>query len=324
MSMAEIITPCWLWSSYLRGIRDTDKAGNKLPESFTQIAIDAAIDWLEGRTNLVLTGSHEAEHTERKDSFDWYAETWYLMNLLKRPIATVTEFSVQYGNFTPAVIPTNWLIVRDPMFGKFQLTLGPGSYTLPPFPFPPGLSFGMGRHYDPAWIRVKYIAGFVKALSALATTTEGSSAVTLSPLTGSTSTDVLRDVKSGHYVRIGTDPRLYRVAGVTSTTMRLSEPAFVAQSNVAIIVYGYDPMLLETAAMVAADKIMEIVGTWVLGGPAVAAKSLSIDSMQQHKPYAVAPGRGPYAALQATYRDRVDENLETLARRYAYTQVFAI
>lgn len=322
MSLSEILTPSFVKQQFLQQVRTTDKKGNELPESFYQVFIDSSIDQLEAELSIVLTGSPYAEHTERKDSFDWYSSTWYLKDLIRRPIAQVTWFGVQYGNFPEAEIPLSWFMLRDHIGGVFQVTLGPGSYALPPFPFLSG--FGMGRQYDPAWIRVKYIAGFVKPLSGLFTTTAGTTAVVVAPATGETVSDILRDTKAGGWIKIGTDPTVYQVRGVTSTQVILATPAAMSQASVSALAYAYDPMLVETAGILATIPILETIAAYLYGGPGIAGKSLGIDGMTQSKPLAVAPGRGVYSALQQTYLDRATANMEALMRRYDRVKLFAL
>jgi len=318
MSMADILTPCWLKAYYLQQVRTTDKQGKELPEMFWQQAIDGGISALELDLDLVLTGSPDTVHTQRIDAQYWSAEDFYLNGLTLRPVAEVTKFSLQYGNYPAAEINTNWVVLRDPIAGRFNLRPGPGAYTMPQYPFAGFTLGGPVLQVTPDQIRMEYKAGFLKTLPCTVTTEAGSTDVAVTLDTDATAaTDYLPFIKTGFHVRIGDDETLYRVSKARDATkIVLSTAAAATQTDVEVVVYMYEPLLLETAAMLAAVPLLEQIANWVYGGPGIGGKSLGVDAMHQSRVLAVAPGKSVYAAMIDVYRTRGEENRLRLMRRY--------
>lgn len=323
MALSEILTPCYLKQVFLQQVRDTDKNGVPLPDAFYQAFIDGAISQLEFNLDIDLTGSSVEPHTQRIDTFDFFADTWFLSNLKKRPIASIVSFGLQYGNFPVADVGLGWFFLRDHVHGIFQTTVGPGAFTLPAFPFP-FLGFRTGAQYNPGWINVKYISGFVRPLNALFSTTQGSPVVAVGIKPPATEVMIANDIKAGHWIKIGTDPKLYQVGAATSQQITLREPSRTTQTSVTALAYAYDPIMVNVAAWLAAIPILETIANYIYGGPGIAGKSLSADSFSQSKPYAVSPGKSVYAAMEDRYKQLADNAIADLRRHYDRVQVFAI
>ncbi len=317
MSMADIITPCWLKQRFLQQVRTTDRQGKELPDEFFQQAIDGGISGLEHDLDIVLTGSPAAKHTQRLDAYYWSAEDFYLSGLSLRPVAEITKFSLQYGNYPPAEVNTSWIVMRDPIAGRFNIRPGPGAYTMPQYPFAGFTLGGAVLVSTPDQIRMEYRAGFVKTLACTAATTKGTTDVTITLPTDGVAEDVLLYCKTGFHVRIGDDTTVYRVARVVDETkIVLDKAAASTQTDVAVVCYMYEPLLLETAAMLAAVPLLEQIANYLYGGPGIGGKSLGVDSMHQSKSLAAAPGKSVYAAMEAVYTERAEANRLKLMRRY--------
>lgn len=328
MSLAHIITPAWLRTNYMAGIPTKTKTGVVFDDRVFSPVIYSAVDSLEKRLDLTLTGHAEALHEERLDTMKFHGELWHLNNLGKRPIAKVRKFQAQYGNYPPSELSLSWFMLRDHVQGRMQVTLGPGAFQLPSMQTPAGLHMGLGtgRPIDYGFLRFDYVSGFVLNLPATATAVEGSTTVTLTPTTpaeGEVARDVVTWLKPGHHVRLGTDRRILQVAFVDPTSIELVDPSPFSVTNATLQGYTYDASLIETAAMIAAIPLLDVIGNFILGAPATAGKHLGVDALTQGKVYAVAPGKGPFAAMQNTYREALAANLEALLRRYERIQVFS-
>lgn len=329
MSLSHILTPEWLQARYLQQIPCKDRQGKAFPRSLYLTPIYAAIDGLQKAVGIDLTGHADAVCDIRLDSLNWHSEMWYLNDLPWRPIAKMRAFKIQYGNFDPAEIDLSWFVLRDRFNAQFNIMLGPGAFQLPALQTPIGYTTGLGtgRVLDVGRLRFYYTSGFVLNLPAMATVEEGTTEVTLTPTTpatGEVATDVVSFLKPGHYVRFGSDKNVYLVVWVDATSLTLDAPVTTTHTNVTLQGYTYDPVLYETAAMMASIPIMEVIGTFLYGAPAVSGKSLSLDAMSQGKSYAVAPGKGPFAALKATYQEAIEKNLAALMRTYDRIRVFTV
>jgi hypothetical protein len=160
VAVTDTITPAYIKTNYLFGIDLTDDSGIAFPESLFTNSINMAVGLIEARLDIVLSGLNDFD--ERHDVDSGMMESYYLIQLDRRPIRSITAAYVQYGGFDKSKLPDSFTHISSEVGGQIQFIAGPEFYNVAgvggqPIVVP---GFLAGGQYLPLYLRFEYKAGF--------------------------------------------------------------------------------------------------------------------------------------------------------------------
>lgn len=113
-----------LVTNYMFGINLVDQQGKPFPKSLIASYLNSAIAWAEQLFDICLTIrtiTDEYHDYERNDYMNWgYIQTY------KRPVNSVSELKLMYGNEPAFTVPNEWVKI-DKLGGKLNLFPAQGS-----------------------------------------------------------------------------------------------------------------------------------------------------------------------------------------------------
>lgn len=104
------LTVDWLKATYLFGCDLTDDDGHAMPDEVWELCLEAAKEWI--KTELAI-GFPKRTRTQRHDFTRANLEAWSFISLDYRPVRSVTEVKLQYGEFPIFTVPTSWILQED-------------------------------------------------------------------------------------------------------------------------------------------------------------------------------------------------------------------
>jgi len=144
--------------NYFFGVAFTDENGNEMDTSVVQWHIDSAINWLESELEIdIISREREDRIMYNKSDFS----NWGNIQVVRRPIKSISEIKLQLVNNASYSLPTEWvrfdkergtIWIIPSAFGNIPL-LASGQLMLP---------FLLGMQWFPQAWNIKYTTGFDK------------------------------------------------------------------------------------------------------------------------------------------------------------------
>lgn len=157
----DILTPTWLQNVFLYGVDLTDDDGEHFPEMMWENCLQVAIETLEEALDIKLR-PYIVEN-ERHTSYQDHHEGWWQMRARHRPIRSVNDVSLNYGNRNIGSIDKSWVSVQSrkggdlhiiPTGGSISIHQGWGGHFLS------GQTLYGSRNNLPGLFSLNYTAGF--------------------------------------------------------------------------------------------------------------------------------------------------------------------
>ena len=325
MPVTQITTVDWLKRNYLFGIDLTDDDGVEFPDSLFQTAIDQAVSICEQEFEITMRRNRRVTHKERYDGTDGMGDSWYLINLDKRPVQKVSSLKLRFGTFEPTTLPASWIQISSKEAGQIQLVPGPQGFAgfsfiangLPLL----GTDLLVGRKYVPGWFEIQYESGFEFKLSGNASVSSGTKVVTLTDGTddeGNTVSPIADDeLRVGTFITFGSDRKnVYRVSDVIDeTSFEISDAPNVDVSDASVTVLDYDPALLDFIGLAASMLPLDTAGDLIIGA-GISGQHISLDGLSQSIQTTSGVENSGYGARMKSYAKRMESIVKMLRRHY--------
>lgn len=152
------LTVDWLKAAYLFGQDLTDDDGHPMPDEVWEICLEAAKEWI--KTELAIEFPKRTR-TQRHDFTRANLEAWSFISLDHRPVRSVVEVKLQYGDFPIFTVPVTWILQEDDG-NQLQIIPAGGVPAVAPLEALSFMSYWMATsHRDvPGLYLITYTAGY--------------------------------------------------------------------------------------------------------------------------------------------------------------------
>lgn len=317
----DIITPDYLKNTTLVGIDLTDDSGNAFPDELFKNAIDGAINGIESELGIVI--DHQ-DVTERQDAQSDSRRAWWPMSLDLRPLKSVDNLEISYGNYPTTAVPLSWVNINSE--ATAQIALIPTGETLGTFSFnnsiplliDPITNYNYYR-YVPSYFKVKYSAGFnfrkgSASIPAGETTLEIDLDETLIDIPNFTFT-ITDDGHNVAPVVATTAKAIATGQGKTTFTIKLNQAGVDGPVLVDWQVHTVPAILIQLITQTAAMIPLDIAGN-LIAGAGIATQNLSVDGLTQEINTTASATNSGYGATILSYRRQIRELIVGLKKKY--------
>lgn len=310
MPITDIITPQWIRDQYLYGIDLTDDDGNAFPDELFRQQIDMAVDLIETEFDVQLNGNRSVVD-ERHDTTLYHGKSFYMVYLDHRPVLSIDELKVQYGEFEPNKIPKSWAHVFSKDQGQVQIIVSPeglaGTLITGGIPFV-GISGMQFRHYTPGWWVYSYTAGFESTATGTVSVSNGDDKIT------GTDTKFTSELKRHQWVLVGDQAR--KVKKVSSDTQATVYNNWTEnESGEDLWRLDYPNSIIESVSLLASLLPLDTAGDLILGA-GVFNKTVSMDGLSQSVQKLGSAENPGFGARSNQYIKRLQQASQIVRRRF--------
>lgn len=312
VSIFDVITPALLKNTTLLGVDLTLDDGSPYPDDQFDQAIRAAVGLIERDLGIVIDPF--SVEGERHDAISELRSNWWPFDVDYRPLRSITEFRIQYGNFQSNTIPVSWLKVTSSMFGQFSVVPGPDAVsgyvmsTGVPFLSTSAL-FPLG--YLPAYFEFDYEAGFL-VMAGTVEIPAGESEVTVE----------IPELQHDPYELKATIATASGAAGLrvkrrssTSFTLGVSTPPSGAPAVVDVVLNAMGSELVQAVLLTAAMMPLDIAGD-LIAGAGIASISTSMDGLSQNINTTSSATNSGYGARVIQFRNELKALMSALRAKF--------
>jgi hypothetical protein len=329
MPITDILTVQYLKDNYLFGVKLLNDDATPFPDSLFEAAIHSSISVAERELSIVLRKNMRVKR-ERHDVMSWQGESFYMMNVDKRPIIRVDEVAIRFAAFEASVLPNAWAHVSSERHGQVQIMPGPEG--LEGFSFSGGvpilgIDVLVPREYTPRWWQLSYTAGFERTSRVLGDGVEqsyGTVDVTQnSNVVTGTGTEFTTDFSDGQYLKINGETKKIKSI-VSDTKLLMDTPYCATDTGLAITHLDYDPAIMDMICIISAMLPLDAAGD-LIAGAGIANFSLSMDGLSESVGTTSSATNSGYGARVIQYRDRLKKLiLPAIKRSYKTIRTFVM
>lgn len=318
-SIRDVITVELLKKTMLVGINLTDDDGNDYPDELFDEAIDQAISLME--EELEITIDNFKVKKERHDLYSEQVAAWYSNQLDRRPVKTVDNLQISYGNYSPVQIPDAWINLLEPQTGSVSLiptaeSIGTFSFkNVLPLLMDPMAGFSKYSRV-PGYFSYDYSAGFNFIEKEVVITAGNTESSTIE--FGETIVDKPRFT----FELFNNDTNL-PISGVTAEQINVSSEDFQVEIDstlafdckIVIKINSLPPLLTKAILYTAAMLPLDTAGDLLLGA-GIAQQNISIDGLSQSIASTASATSAGFGARIISYRDQLKTSMIALKRKY--------
>lgn len=329
LTLRDIITVDLLKSTMLVGVSLTDDSGNDFPDEMFEEAIEQAISLIEEELEINIEPFKVSE--ERHDLYNEQRNAWYSNQLDRRPLKTIDNLQISYGNYSPVDIPDAWLNISSPETSTVSLI--PTSESIGTFRFNNVLPLlidpisNYGRYTRvPAYFKYDYTAGFT-LLEGQITIPQGTTEVldiTIAERLIDRPRFIFEVVDDGNGNLPGATAPKIKPFGLGDKTFSVSSDITPAAGDMIINykLHTVPPLIIKAILYTSAILPLDTAGD-LLAGAGVGQFSLSVDGLSQNIATTSSATSAGYGAKIISYKDQLKTAMNTLKKKYKVSKIAA-
>lgn len=320
----QFFTPQLLKETALLGVDLTLDDGTDYPDTIFTQSINAAIGLMERELGIVVD-PFEVEG-EQHDAIDQMRNTWWITNLLRRPVTKLNRFAVQFGNFNEVEVPTSWIKQLQIKYGTVNIM--PSQEAITSIMFYNGTrlfpsDFGLSNDYMPGYFKFDYEAGFCFYKG------------TLEIPVGETEVEFTFDPKFLEPYEVqysinadsgdpdGVGPVYLKRRGMSSFTLAVSTAPSTAPLVVDVAVNPMGAELTQAILLTAAMLPLDVAGDLIVGA-GIASYSVSMDGISENVNTTSSATNSGYGARVLQFERELKNLMSALRSKYRPIRISAI
>jgi|GEM_PF-4030292 len=329
LTLRDIITVDLLKNTVLVGINLNDDDGNPFPDEVFDEAIDQAISLIEEELEINIEPYKVS--AERHDLYSDQRNAWYGSQLDRRPLKSIDNLQISYGNYSPVQIPDAWLNITSPETSSVSLI--PTTESIGTFRFNNVLPLlvdpisNYGRYSRvPAYFDFSYTAGFTM-LEGTITIPQNSTEV-LDIAIGETLNDkprlIFEVIDDGNGNQPGAAVPKIKAFGLSDTSFSIksdTEP-LTGPMIISYKLHTVPPLITKAILYTASMLPLDIAGDLLLGA-GIAQQNISIDGLSQSIASTASATSSGYGAKIISYKDQLKTTMSTLKKKYKVSKIAA-
>jgi len=318
----DIVTPQFLKDTYIAGVDLTLDDGTPYSETMFEHSIAAALRMIENELGIVVDDTPIT--AERHDANSDNKRAWWPISVDHRPLKSVEDIAITYGNYEPTSIPLSWVNIDSENAGQIHLI--PSAETLGTFSFSnaipllvdPITNYSYYR-YVPSYFRLKYNAGF-NYIKRTITIPQGQTSITVD--LGETLVDRpnfifdvtqtgLLDATAKHTVRG------YGGYRSNEVEIRLNTAPDAGDCIIELKVHTVPEVLIRCVGLLAAILPLDIAGDLIVGA-GIARFQVSVDDLRQEVDTTSSATNSGYGARILSYKNTLKAYVKALKADYQH------
>lgn len=329
LTVKDIITTDLLKKTLLVGIDLTDDVGNPYPDELFDAAIDQSISMIE--EELEITLDKYKFKGERHDLDNDQRRAWYGTQLDRRPLQSIQNLQVSYGNYTPVDIPDAWLNITSPEAGSVSLI--PTAEAIGTFRFnnvlplliDPISNYGQYNRV-PAYFKFDYTAGFnfIEQTITIPQNTTEVSGLSFGELLVDKPNFIFEILDDGNGNVVGAPVPKVKAFGLGDDEYSLSidiTPT-VGDASIKVKIHTLPPALVKSILYIAAMLPLDTAGDLLLGA-GIGQLSLAVDGLSQNIASTSSATSAGYGARILSYERQLKMVLASLKKKYKSSKIAA-
>lgn len=315
----DVLSATNLKNTLLVGINLQDDNGVDYPDELFEDAIDQAISTIE--TELGISITPYKTRGERHDAVSQNRRAWWSMMLDRRPLKSVENLAISYGNYPETDIPSEWINITSE--NASSVSLIPTSATLGTFNFNNAIPLLIDpisnftyHERVPAYFKFDYTSGFnfIEKEVVIAAGNTESSLLTFD--------EVLVDKPNFKFEIVNNDTG-NTVTGVTVKSFNVSNEDFQVSIDTTLAfdvkitckIHTMPSALIKAVNYIAAMLPLDTAGDLLLGA-GIAQQNISIDGLSQSIASTASATSAGYGARIISYKDQLKYTLNSLRNKY--------
>lgn len=329
LTVKDIITADLLKKTLLVGIDLTDDQGNPYPDELFDAAIDQSISMIE--EELEITLDNYRIKGERHDLDNDQRRAWYGTQLDRRPLQSIQNLQVSYGNYSPVDIPDAWLNITSPEGASVALI--PTAEAIGTFRFAnvlpllidPISNYGQYNRV-PAYFKFDYTAGFnfiEQTITIPQGTTEVTS-LTFGELLVDKPNFIFEILDDGNGNIAGNPVPKVKAFGLGDDeySIKIDITPAAGDASVKVKIHTLPPALVKAIIYIAAMLPLDTAGDLLLGA-GIGQLSLSVDGLSQNIASTSSATSAGYGARILSYERQLKMVLLSLKKKYKTSKIAA-
>lgn len=316
----DIVTPQFLKDTYIAGVDLTLDDGTAYPDIMFEHSISAALRMIENELGIVVDDTPITG--ERHDAYSDNKRAWWPISVDHRPLKSVEDLAITYGNYQPTSIPLSWINIASENTGALHLI--PSAETLGTFSFSNSIPLLVDpiTNYSyyravPSYFRLKYSAGF-NFIKKTITIPQGQTSITVD--LGEILVDRPNFIFNVTQTGLSNASAIHTVRGYggyrsKEVEIRLNTAPDNADCIIELKVHTVPEVLIRTVGLLAAILPLDIAGDLIVGA-GIARFDISVDNLRQEVDTTSSATNSGYGARILSYKNTLKAYMKALKADY--------